>query len=245
MSTGNDKSSSRSSADGQIGVAVTQQGTEVPLRRSALRVCPCGDPWGTLLQLEIIHSWAPIKPPRGQTLRSPRPRVASVITRLLQSSCLCFCCRFECRRCFFGWDLCLLQFYLCLLQVLYCYGLKLIVFVGATQYHIICVYPIDLVHGADEAHADGLEEREAGEDDQVRGVLPAPPDREDVNLVLFWRTRKEASPTSEGPLLKRGENYSSFDQECSKCRLSANKTLQCASARRGSHRLSITASRSI
>ena len=33
-------------------------------------VCPCGDPWRTLLQSKANHSWAPIKPPRGQTLRS-------------------------------------------------------------------------------------------------------------------------------------------------------------------------------
>ena len=48
------------------------------LRRSALGVCPCGDPWWTLLQLEIeiSYSLAPRKPkpPRGQTLRSPRPK---------------------------------------------------------------------------------------------------------------------------------------------------------------------------
>ena len=41
----------------------------IHIRRSALSVCPCGDPWGTLLQLGIRHSGAPIKPPRGQTLR--------------------------------------------------------------------------------------------------------------------------------------------------------------------------------
>ena len=50
----------------------------MPLRRSALSVCPCGGAWGTLLRLEIRHSWAPVKPPRGQTLRSPRPHVTSV-----------------------------------------------------------------------------------------------------------------------------------------------------------------------
>ena len=36
----------------------------------------------TLLQLEISYSWAPVKPRRGQTLRSPRPKVTSVLTRL-------------------------------------------------------------------------------------------------------------------------------------------------------------------
>ena len=41
--------------------------------------CPCGDPRLTPLPLEIRHSWVPIKPPRGQTLRSPRPRVTSVL----------------------------------------------------------------------------------------------------------------------------------------------------------------------
>ena len=44
-----------------------QWGTEVPLRRSALSVCPWGDPWGTLLQSEVSCSWAPTKTPRGQT----------------------------------------------------------------------------------------------------------------------------------------------------------------------------------
>ena len=48
------------------------------LRRSALSVCPCGNPWGTPLQSEIRDSWTPVKPPRGQTLRSPRPKVYGV-----------------------------------------------------------------------------------------------------------------------------------------------------------------------
>ena len=55
----------------------------MPLRRSALSVCHCGDPWGRLLQVETRHSWAPMKPPRGQTLRSPRPKVPSMLTRHL------------------------------------------------------------------------------------------------------------------------------------------------------------------
>ena len=55
----------------------------MPLRRSALSVCPCGNPWWTPLQLEISYSWAPVRPPRGQTLRLPRPKVTSVLTRLL------------------------------------------------------------------------------------------------------------------------------------------------------------------
>ena len=46
-----------------------------PLRTNSLSVCPCGDPWGTPLQLEINYSWAPVKPPGGQPLRSPRPKV--------------------------------------------------------------------------------------------------------------------------------------------------------------------------
>ena len=36
----------------------------------------------TPLQAERRHSWAPIKPPRGQTLRSPRPKVTSVLSRV-------------------------------------------------------------------------------------------------------------------------------------------------------------------
>ena len=44
-------------------------------------VCPWGDPWETLLQLERSYSWAPIETPRGQTLRSPRPKVTSVLSR--------------------------------------------------------------------------------------------------------------------------------------------------------------------
>ena len=43
-----------------------QRSTEVPLRRSALSVCPCGDLWGTPLQLEISYSRAPTKPPQGR-----------------------------------------------------------------------------------------------------------------------------------------------------------------------------------
>ena len=55
-----------------------QRGTEVPLRRSPVSVRPCGGPWGTPHQLEVRYSWAPVKPPRRQTLRSPRPNVTSV-----------------------------------------------------------------------------------------------------------------------------------------------------------------------
>ena len=54
---------------------------KVTLRRSALSVCPRGDPWGTLLRLEINYSRAPSKTTRGQPLRSPRPKVTSVLTR--------------------------------------------------------------------------------------------------------------------------------------------------------------------
>ena len=37
--------------------------------------CPRGDPWGIPLLLEISYSWAPVKPRRGRTPRSPRPKV--------------------------------------------------------------------------------------------------------------------------------------------------------------------------
>ena len=63
--------------------ALTQGSTELALGRSALSVCPCGDPWGTLIQLEITYSWATLKPPGVQTLRSPRPKVTSALTRFL------------------------------------------------------------------------------------------------------------------------------------------------------------------
>ena len=53
------------------------------------------------------------------------------------------------------------------------------------------------------------------------------------SVFLFWCARKEASPTHEGPLLKLGENYSSFGQDCSKCSPSAKKTPQRQSAVRG------------
>ena len=49
-------------------------------------VCSCGDPWGTLLQLEIGCSWAPVKPPRGQKLRSPRPKVPCAYPTKSESS---------------------------------------------------------------------------------------------------------------------------------------------------------------
>ena len=61
-----------------------QRSTEVPLRRSALSVCPCGDSWGTPLQLDTSYSRSPVKPPRGQTLRSPRPKVTSMLTPNLE-----------------------------------------------------------------------------------------------------------------------------------------------------------------
>ena len=44
-------------------------------------------PLGTALQLGTRRSWAPIKPsrdPRGQTQRSPQPKVTSVLTRTQQ-----------------------------------------------------------------------------------------------------------------------------------------------------------------
>ena len=58
-----------------IYISSLQRSTEVPLGRSALSVRPCGDPWGTLLHLVRRYSRAPTKPPRGQTLRSPRPKL--------------------------------------------------------------------------------------------------------------------------------------------------------------------------
>ena len=35
-------------------------------------------PLGDIPPIETIHSWDRSKPPRGQTLRSPRPKVTSV-----------------------------------------------------------------------------------------------------------------------------------------------------------------------
>ena len=70
----------------QAPAGLSQWSTEVPLRRSALSVCPCGDSWGTLLQEEIRHWLACVKPPRGRTPRSPRPKVTSVLSRLCARS---------------------------------------------------------------------------------------------------------------------------------------------------------------
>ena len=39
--------------------------SKCPPRRSARSVCPCGDPWGTPLQVQTNHSWAPRKAPEG------------------------------------------------------------------------------------------------------------------------------------------------------------------------------------
>ena len=56
--------------EGLVGRAAGfQRSTEVPPRRSALSVCPCGRPWGTPLQLEIRCSWAPVKPPEGRSTK--------------------------------------------------------------------------------------------------------------------------------------------------------------------------------
>ena len=44
---------------------VHQRSTKVPLRRSALSACPCCDPCGTPLPLDINYSWSPAKPPKG------------------------------------------------------------------------------------------------------------------------------------------------------------------------------------
>ena len=46
-----------------------------------LVLIPAGNPGGHPSQLEIRCSWAPVKPPRGQTLRPPRQKVTSVLTR--------------------------------------------------------------------------------------------------------------------------------------------------------------------
>ena len=43
--------------------------------------CIVRDPVGHSFNYKQIDSWAPSKPPRGQTLRSPRPRVTSALTR--------------------------------------------------------------------------------------------------------------------------------------------------------------------
>ena len=51
---------------------------------------PVGDSLGTPLQVEIRHCRAPVKPPWGQTLRSPRPRVTSVLTRHEGGGGTCF-----------------------------------------------------------------------------------------------------------------------------------------------------------
>ena len=45
--------SCRPPATAPRGGTLSQRSTEVPLRRTALSVCPCGDAWGTPLQLEI------------------------------------------------------------------------------------------------------------------------------------------------------------------------------------------------
>ena len=37
----------------------------MPLRRGALSVCPCGDPWGTPLQVEINYFMGPCNAPKG------------------------------------------------------------------------------------------------------------------------------------------------------------------------------------
>ena len=61
--------------------ALYQRSAEVPPRRGALSVCPCGDPWGTPVESEITYSRPPVKPPMGQTRRSPRLNVNSVLTQ--------------------------------------------------------------------------------------------------------------------------------------------------------------------
>ena len=53
----------------------------MPLRRSALSVCPWGDSRGTLLQSEICYSRAPYKDPEGANTKVPSAKVASVLSR--------------------------------------------------------------------------------------------------------------------------------------------------------------------
>ena len=63
----------------------------MPLRRSALSVRPCEDPWGTLLHLEVGYSRAPYEAPKeGQTPRSRRSKVTSVPTANLRTEILDF-----------------------------------------------------------------------------------------------------------------------------------------------------------
>ena len=59
------------------------------LRRSALSVCPRGDTWGTPIRSETSYSWPPAKPARGQTPRSPRPKVTSVLTQQFHNVAKC------------------------------------------------------------------------------------------------------------------------------------------------------------
>ena len=49
--------------------------------------CPvCLSTGGTLVKFAITYSRGPMKPTMGQTLRSPRPKVSSVLTRYLLTS---------------------------------------------------------------------------------------------------------------------------------------------------------------
>ena len=71
--------------------APSQWSAEEPLRRSALSVCPRGGPLGdtppTRNKEFHAHLWSP---QWGQTLRSPRPKVTSVLIRLLYYYVLCY-----------------------------------------------------------------------------------------------------------------------------------------------------------
>ena len=51
--------------------------------------CTCGNPWGTVLQWQTRHSQAPIETPRGLTLRSPRPKVTSVLSPMTTTKLGC------------------------------------------------------------------------------------------------------------------------------------------------------------
>ena len=50
---------------------------------------PVGTPGGHPSNQKQENSWAPVKPPRGQTRRSPRPKVTSVLTRAFYLSLVC------------------------------------------------------------------------------------------------------------------------------------------------------------
>ena len=66
---------------------------------------PVGTPGGHLSKLKKTrHAWAPAKPPRGQTLRSPRPKVTSVLTANLGTKIMDFRWFFKQNLNLKGWD---------------------------------------------------------------------------------------------------------------------------------------------